>query len=325
MLNAKDRRLSSLPLMLTTILLFSVACQQTVERVWESTASPAFTSAAPTLFVATRQPRAIASASLSAPTPAAPSPTARPSPSPESAVALPEPEAHPVTIGYSVEGRPIVAYRLGAGERILLLVGGIHGGWEANTVALVEALVEHFTTHPDDILTGISIALIPVANPDGLARGPTQAGRFNANGVDLNRNWGCGWSAEARWRAQQVDPGVRAFSEPETQALAAFIRALQPAAALFYHSAADGIFAGTCPSAVRVGDSAALAAVLGEAAGYSYGEAFTAYPVTGTAASWTHGQGIAAADVELSSRDDPEFERNLRGLLAVQRWLLAGG
>ncbi len=323
MLNAKDRRPGSLPLMLITILLFGAACQQPVERAQETPAPPAADGAAPTLIVATRQPRAIASATVPASATVTASPTVRPSPSP--ALALAGPQAHPVTIGYSVEGRPIVAQRFGVGERILLLVGGIHGGWEANTVALVEALSEHFAARPDAILPGISIVLIPVANPDGLARGTSQAGRFNANGVDLNRNWGCGWSAEARWRAQQVDPGVRAFSEPETQALAAFIRALQPAAVLFYHSAADGIFAGTCPSAVRAGDSAALAAVLGEAAGYSYGEAFTAYPVTGTAASWAHGQGIAAADVELSSRDDPEFERNLRGLLAVQRWLLAGG
>ncbi|MFQ3567636.1 MAG: M14 family metallopeptidase [Aggregatilineales bacterium] len=325
MLSVKNRQRGSLLLMIITILLIGAACQQPIERTYRSPAPPAVTLAAPTLIVATRQPRAIASATLPATAPTAALTTVRPSSSPVSAAAMPVPEAHPVTIGYSVEGRPIVARRFGMGERILLIVGGIHGGWEANTVALVEALSEHFTAHPDAILPGISIVVIPVANPDGLARGTTQAGRFNANGVDLNRNWGCGWSAEARWRAQQVDPGVRAFSEPETQALAAFIRALQPAAALFYHSAADGIFAGTCPSAVRAGDSAALAAVLGEAAGYSYGEAFTAYPVTGTAASWAHGQGIAAADVELSSRSDPEFERNLRGLLAVQRWLLAGG
>jgi hypothetical protein len=62
--------------------------------------------------------------------------------------------------------------------------------------------------------------------------------------------------------------------------------------------------------------------LVGRATGYSYGESFTAYPVTGTAPSWVAGLGIPAADIELASWTDPEFERNLRAVLLVQRWLL---
>jgi len=223
-----------------------------------------------------------------------------------------------VLVGYSVEGREILAREFGDGERTIVLTGGLHGGWEANTVALVDALIGHFEKHPEDVLPGIRLALIPVANPDGLLHGRTPEGRFNANGVDLNRNWGCGWLPEAVWRDQPVNPGPAPLSEPETSALAAYILRLRPAVALFYHSAANGVFAGHCD-----GDhgSAAVAAVYGAAAGYAFGSAFSAYPVSGTAASWADGQGIAAADVELKTWTNAELDQNLRALMALQRWL----
>ncbi|MCB9455578.1 MAG: DUF2817 domain-containing protein [Anaerolineaceae bacterium] len=221
-------------------------------------------------------------------------------------------------IGQSAGGRDILGWRFGQGDKILLLVGGIHGGFEGNTVTLVNELIAHFENTPEDVLPGISIILIPTANPDGLALGRQTEGRFNANGVDLNRNWGCEWSPDAVWRDEQVDPGPHAFSEPETQALAAFIRQLQPSAAVFYHAAAEGVFAGDCEGGHG---SDQLAAVIGEAAGYAYGEEFSAYPVTGTAASWIDGQGIPAVDLELSTTRSSEFDRNLRGVLAVEAWL----
>ncbi len=223
-----------------------------------------------------------------------------------------------ILVGYSVEGRAIVARQLGNGERILLLVGGIHGGWEGNTVTLIHELITHFEENPADILPGMSLVLIPVANPDGLIRGREEDGRFNANGVDLNRNWGCEWSENAQWRDQAVNPGEQPFSEPETQAIAALVRDLRPATALFYHSAAGGVFAGGCE-----GDhgSMLMSQILGEATGYTYGQAFTAYPVTGTAAAWVDGQGIPSADVELQTWTESEFERNLNGIMALQCWL----
>lgn len=194
----------------------------------------------------------------------------------------------------------------------------MHGGWEGNTVTLVEEMIVYFEANPQDILPGMSLVLVPVANPDGLEHGRVAAGRFNAHQVDLNRNWGCDWSAQARWRDQTVNAGTGPFSEPETGALSAFIQTLRPATVLFYHSSAGGIFAGDCG-----GDhgSMAMSRVLGEATGYGYGQPFTAYSVTGTAASWVDGLGIPSADVELFSWTASEFERNLRGVMALQRWL----
>ena len=224
-------------------------------------------------------------------------------------------------VGRSVEGRALVARSFGSGERLLMLVGGMHGGWEANTVALVDELSAHLTAHPEDVLPGVRLVLVPAVNPDGLLRGRTPEGRFNTNGVDLNRNWGCDWSDEAVWRDQPVDPGPFPLSEPETMALAETMRLLRPAAVVFYHSAAAGIYAGDCAGG-RVSDE--LAAVLGEATGYSHGAAFSAYAVSGTAANWADGLGIPAADVELETWTSSEFERNLRGVMALQRWLTGG-
>lgn len=223
-----------------------------------------------------------------------------------------------ILVGYSVQGRAITARRFGSGERILMLVGGIHGGWEENTVALMNQMIAHFERSPQSVLPGMSLVIVPVANPDGLVLGRTEAGRFNANGVDLNRNWACDWSAQAFWRNQTVNAGAEPFSEPETRALSAFIIGLRPATVLFYHSSAGGVYAGECN-----GDhgSMLMSQILGQATGYSYGSAFSAYRVTGTEASWVDGLGIPSADVELFSQSDPEFERNLAGVMALQEWL----
>ncbi|MBI5666400.1 MAG: succinylglutamate desuccinylase/aspartoacylase family protein [Chloroflexi bacterium] len=225
-------------------------------------------------------------------------------------------------VGQSAAGRDILGWRIGTGERVLLLVGGIHAGYEANTVMLVRELIDHFQRAPADVLPGITLILVPVANPDGLERGRVAEGRFNGNGVDLNRNWGCEWSAEAYWKSNRVNPGSQPFSEPETRALAALVGEVRPAAAVFYHSAAHGVFAGDCQPGGGV--SGTLAAVLGEAAGYPYGEPFSAYQVSGTAPNWLDGQGIPAVDVELTGTRDSEFIPNLRGVMAVQRWLTGG-
>ncbi|MBC8099220.1 MAG: hypothetical protein H7Y11_07235 [Armatimonadetes bacterium] len=247
-------------------------------------------------------------------------PTLIPLPSPTfvSLTALPQNET--ITFGQSVFGRPLIARRHGTGEQVLMLVGGIHGGWESNTAALMDALSAHFEASPDAILPGAALMIIPQLNPDGLTRGRVLEGRFNDHGVDLNRNWGCGWQPDAYFQQMQVDAGETAMSEPETQALAALITETQPALVLFYHSAADGIFTGDCQ-----GDDAgaeAMAQVLGEATGYSFGAGFSAYPVTGTAPNWVASLGIPSADVELETWREPEFERNLRGVLALQCWVL---
>lgn len=231
-----------------------------------------------------------------------------------------QPIASPFTFGTSAEGRELRGYRIGSGTRILMLIGAVHGGFETNTSALIEQLAAHFRDHPAELLPEVSLILIPSLNPDGVSRGRVLEGRFNANAVDLNRNWGCGWEPVAYFRDQVVGAGSVPFSEPETAALSALIQNMEPSAVLFYHAAADGVFAGECGGDAG---SAALSEAYGSAAGYSYDVGFSRYPVTGTGPAWVNSIGIPSADVELASATDPEFDRNLRGVMAVQWWLVS--
>jgi len=220
--------------------------------------------------------------------------------------------------GQSVENRTLTAHRVGNGALVIMLVGGIHGGYEANTITLIDQFILHFQNNPLDVLPNITFILVPSANPDGATYGRSLAGRFNANGVDLNRNWDCDWSEEAYFRDSPVYAGEKPFSEPESVALAALINDIRPAVVLFYHSAANGIYAGDCAGG---GVSAPMTEILGRATGYPYGVEFTDYVVNGTASSWVDSLGIPAADVELASADLTEFSRNLDGVLALQCWL----
>lgn len=262
-----------------------------------------------------------------------PTATLTPTVTPEQRIVTAQPSLTPATptatatllpdlfsYGRSVQGRDLAAYRIGEGRAVIMLVGGIHAGGEAITVRLMEQFVEHFRDTPDDIAPELSLIIIPSMNPDGYFLGDTSVGRFNANNVDLNRNWDCGWEPEAFWGEVEVDPGDEPFSEPETIALGGLIQQIQPQAVLFYHAAANGIFAGNCGGENGSDD---LALIYGEASGYPYGQPFTDYVVTGTAPAWVNSIGIPSVDVELSSASDTEYLENLAGVRAVQQWVIA--
>jgi predicted deacylase len=232
-------------------------------------------------------------------------------------------------IGASAEGRPIVAYRFGSGPQPVIFVGGIHGGYEWNTILLAYEAVDYFSTHPEMIPPNVTLHIIPSANPDGqyqVTNGngrfaatnvltDTVPGRFNANGVDLNRNWDCDWSATARWREEEVSGGERPFSEPETTALRDYFLAVQPAVVVFWHSAANGVYAAGCPE--TDGRSLEMAQVYGLAASYSTHERFNSYPITGDASDWLTKQGIPSFTVELKTHADTEWPQNRAGMLAL--------
>ena len=134
-------------------------------------------------------------------------------------------------IGKSVEARDIACWKTSAeaDSGRTLIVGGIHGD-EPATVALLE---EYRVRVP----AGCAVAILPLANPDGLHR----RSRYNARGVDLNRN--CG----RNWRADSIEPsGPAPWSEPESRALRDFIESWRPAKIVSLHWAlaeidADGL------------------------------------------------------------------------------------
>lgn len=246
------------------------------------------------------------------------------------------PTANPIThIGDSAGGRPIHSYHLGHGAIDIVVVGGMHGGYEWNTIVLAEEFLSHFQTHAADIPPAITLHIVPNANPDGLALvddaaigdgttagiqstgviSDTLAGRFNANGVDLNRNWDCLWTEQGQWRDQTVSAGTYPFSEPETASLSRFFLETDPALVIFLHSVADAVYVSGCPEPDPA--SAELAVIYGLAAGYPVYPVFNHYKITGDAGDWLTTQGIPSFTVELSSRETIDWEQNLRGLTAI--------
>lgn len=222
-------------------------------------------------------------------------------------------------IGTSVKGREIEAYTFGTGDTNLLFVGGIHGGYEANTVRLAEAMIEEFQLDEDVIPSSVTVHIIPNLNPDGYALPPTAADaerRFNANSVDLNRNFDCRWKSTGTWRSVTMSAGTAPFSEPEAVALRDYVAEVNPNAAVFWHSAASEVFTSECGNGV-LSSTDLLMNTYASASTYRAAGLWTAYPVSGDAEGWLANIGIPAITVELETRDSIEWERNWPAVLAI--------
>jgi predicted deacylase len=132
-----------------------------------------------------------------------------------------------VVIGHSVQGRPITAWHLGQpGMQRVLLISTMHGD-EGKPRQILGALRDG---RP---IRGIDLWVVPVYNPDGLARGT----RKNAHGVDLNRNFPYRWAA----LDGSYESGQRAGSEPETRAMMGFLRELKPSRIISFHQPLHGV------------------------------------------------------------------------------------
>lgn len=238
-----------------------------------------------------------------------------------------------IILGHSTQGRPIERYTFGNGPAHLVFIGGIHGGYEWNSTTLAYQVIDYLTAFPKRIPETITLHIIPTANPDGLflvagkedrvtsldipSVDPLAAlpGRFNANQVDLNRNWDCDWSANAFWRNQPISGGTSPFSEVETQVLRDFLLGTGVQGVIFWHSAAALVIPGQCNDEPHL-PSQTLAAAYRQASGYGHSSTL-AYPITGDAADWLTRQGISAITVELRNHFDTDWPENLAGVLAV--------
>lgn len=186
-------------------------------------------------------------------------------------------------IGRSHEGRPLLAYSwtapfpdqaastaradpsvedvptAGPGRGILLL-SLLHPmewiGLEAN-LALLEGWIPGLSTAvtSDPLPPGTRVYSIPVANSDGrarvedvLLRGRPAWIRGNRAGVDLNRNFPQGYRRRPHWLRfwPFYRPGSGPLSEPETAAIAQWIRSLSPALSFSLHSFGNKIFYPPC-------------------------------------------------------------------------------
>ncbi len=239
-------------------------------------------------------------------------------------------------IGTSVDGHDITAYHFGSGTKELLFVGGIHGGYEWNTVLVAYQLMDYLKANPSAIPAGVKVTVIPVVNPDGLNKvvGTTTrfaasdvakqqsvqiSGRFNSHTVDLNRNFDCDWKASGTWQNTTVDGGSAAFSEPESQAVKKYVETSNPAAVVVWYSSAGGVYASNCHDGV-LPETIAISDIYAKASKYPAHANFDFYQITGDMVNWLAKQKIPAFSVLLSNHTDTEWDKNKAGIDALLQY-----
>lgn len=169
------------------------------------------------------------------------------------------PRIHLDTIGRTLEGRPMLAVKVGDADdspsrpNVLFMATYHAREWAATDMAL--RLLRHLSTSPaptprvDSLVRRRDIWIVPVVNPDGYEytfttdrlwrknRRPNTDGTY---GVDLNRNHAAHWGADEigsspfAWAETYRGPSPE--SELETQAIAAFHRAHVPVISVSYHT-----------------------------------------------------------------------------------------
>lgn len=184
------------------------------------------------------------------------------------------------SVGQTVLGRQIYGFSIGKPNPCVLFAGGFHAQ-EWLTCTLLVRYLEHLslsyrqrTTIADSIvnesLSERGLAVIPMVNPDGVSialEGPEAAGSLapnirrmstldtrswqaNARGVDLNHNFDAGFQELRKLEAASgiTGPCPRQYggsfphSEPETRALAAFLKTRRVEAVYAFHSQGEEIY-----------------------------------------------------------------------------------
>lgn len=237
-------------------------------------------------------------------------------------------------IGKSVEGREITAYHYGSGDTGLLFVGGIHGGYSWNTSLVAYEMMDYLKTNPQVIPKSVAVTVIPVLNPDGLnkvvgtsgrfvkadvssSQSVQISGRFNANKVDLNRNFDCDWRSVGVWQTVAVSGGNKAFSEPESLAFKNYVEMSKPDLVVVWYSSAGGVYPSSCGGSGILPETSAIIKIYAKASGYPEYKSFDFYETTGDMANWLAKNKIPAISVLLSTHEDVEWDKNKKGLEAL--------
>lgn len=212
-------------------------------------------------------------------------------------------------IGYSAQGRPVYAYSFGDGPRKVLYVGGMHGN-EYSSVVLMESWIDELDARPDKIPDSKTIIVVPKSSPDGVVART----RLTTSGVDLNRNFPTNdWQPEVYIPGPtylEKGGGPESLSEPESKALATFVRQQKPELVLTYHAVASVVISNDA------GNSKSVGAEYAKKAGYDFsttseiGDVFD-YQATGAFEDWIRDElNSAALLIELATMNSDEINRN---------------
>ncbi|MGB9906998.1 MAG: M14 family metallopeptidase [Candidatus Saccharicenans sp.] len=163
-------------------------------------------------------------------------------------------------IGRSLENRNIYALKvsdqpgLAETEPGVAFLGCHHAReWISVEVPLLigKYLLENYSrdSQVKTLVDSAEIWLVPLVNPDGLEysilnyrlwRKNRRLNQDGSYGVDLNRNFSCGWAYDDLGSSPEPDSavfrGTAPFSEPETAAIRSLFETHRMAAAISYHS-----------------------------------------------------------------------------------------
>ncbi len=250
-----------------------------------------------------------------------------------------------IEIGRSYENRPLYALRLtnkatGQNKPVLFVMSNVHGREMITpevTLAFIQTLLSGYNTDADItwLLDHHRIEVVVTVNPDGHIKNepgqpwtwwrkntnPQGCSYVNYYGVDLNRNYPFRWSAAGvSGPCDSTYPGTAPLSEPETQAIVAYLRTVlkdqgDPGAGQAAPLTTEGLFIdvhsygnlvlwpwGDTPAAPP--NSAELTALGGKLAaitGYRPSQSYQGlYPTSGTADDWVYAElGVPGYTIEV--------------------------
>ncbi len=228
---------------------------------------------------------------------------------------------HVDSIGASVEGRAILAVKIGAAadapSRPNVLFMGTHHAREWVSTEMAMRLIRWLAdSAPPGLLATRDIWVIPVENPDGYQYTFTNDRFWRKNrrdngdgtfGVDLNRNypefWGYDDAGSSGTTGNETYRGPGPASEPETKAIIAFHAAHPPVLSVSYHSYSglvlypygfrEGALAPDLPIYRALGGTDILPAVRDSVPDtfhpyYHPGPAWNLYPTNGEYTDWAY-------------------------------------
>jgi carboxypeptidase T len=239
-------------------------------------------------------------------------------------------------IGRSIEGRPILALRIGdrRGGVPKLLFMGCHHAREWIAVEVPFLLARELVERADETsvagwLTSGEIWVAPMVNPDGHEHSRSEARLWRKNrrlnddgsiGVDPNRNYGYMWGTldvptSSHVPSDETYVGPRAFSEPETQAIRDLVGCERFAGVITYHSYSQlilypwGYTEGQIPDVQHREQMAGMAGEMQTLIQGVHGKIYVPqqasqlYPTAGDTTDWTYGTyAIPSFTIELRPR-----------------------
>ena len=242
---------------------------------------------------------------------------------------------HVDSIGASLEGRPILAVKIGAatddpGRPNVLFMATHHAREWVSTEMAMRLIRWIADSLPRPLLAARDLWVIPVENPDGyqytftsdrLWRKNRRSNGDGSTGVDLNRNYPAFWGYDNLGSSAvgntEIYRGASPASEPETQAIVDFHAAHPPVLAVSYHTYSGlvlypygfrtGALAPDAPVFEALAGTDLLPAVIDSVpnsmlAYYHPGPSWNLYPTNGEYTEWAYrAHGTIAFTPELTA------------------------